>query len=74
MNEEMKASDLLRAAARLIDKAIAQLDPKEGTCDRCGHREFGNKPVAKVLEQLVDQPAKLRQQAARLETYADVGH
>lgn len=67
MNEEMKAPDLLRSAARLIERAVIQLDTGSTTCEHCHVPKFKNLLHAKAYQQLTDQPHKLTNLAGMLE-------
>jgi hypothetical protein len=68
----MSASDLLRAAARLIERALIQLDTRKSTCGSCGVEHFGNLPHAKAYKQLTDTPDKLQRTADTLEGKGDL--
>ena len=65
MNQEMQVPDLLRSAARLIDRALDQLNLIEAPC-RCGRPCFENRDHAQVNEQFAATPGKLREAASRL--------
>lgn len=62
------AQALLREAADLIARALAQLDTREETCGECHGPHFVNFAHAKVHRQFVEQPRKLREAAAHLDT------
>lgn len=65
---EPTPSELLRSAARLIDRAQTQLNLKEkSACSGCGSRVFENQTHARVNERIVDQPKKLRDLATALD-------
>jgi hypothetical protein len=65
MNKQMRAPDLLRSAARLVEEALKQMDMTETACT-CGARHFHNPVDAKVHEQFSETPRKLRDAADRL--------
>ena len=68
MNEEMKAPDLLRAAARLVDRAVLQLDMAPlPDCRECGRHRTSNVLHARIYEQLSDLPEKLKLAADKLD-------
>ena len=60
------ASDLLRKAAQLVDQAAKQLDTGYKRCADCRARVFHNYDHARVFEQIVAMPKKLRLAADRL--------
>lgn len=60
---ETTGADLLREAARLIDRAVLKLDTSSEHCPTCQRREFLNFPHAKLYEKLTDWPEKLRARA-----------
>lgn len=62
-NETMKAGDLLRSAAKLIDRAKAQLDVGEKPCRTCRCRVFDNPTHARVNERIAQMPTKLAEMA-----------
>lgn len=59
-------SILLQSAARLIERALIQLDLSEAPCPCCDAGQFYNLEEARVYEQLSDTPTKLRHAAARV--------
>jgi hypothetical protein len=61
------APTLLRSAARLIERALIQLDVQESRCVTCGIKRFTNLTHAKAYQQLTDQPDKLTRTADALE-------
>ncbi len=67
MATELDAPDLLRSAARLIERALIQLDVRESNCLECGTRQFRNLAHAKVYEVTTDKPRQLQEAASRLE-------
>ena len=64
---DMAPSGLLRAAARLVERALIKLDMTEAPCPHCAARLFENMDAARVYEQLTDLPEKLRNAAERVE-------
>lgn len=67
MNQEMKPAEQLRSAARLIERALTQLDLNERPCKDCGTRLFDNREHGKINEALVNVPERLRANADRLD-------
>lgn len=67
---DMKPADQLRSAARLVERALDQLDLKEAPCAHCGTRLFHNMPEAKINEALANTPERLRSAADRLDELA----
>lgn len=67
MNREMEAPELLRNAAKLVDRALLKLDMREYPCLECGTRHFRNRAHAKVYEALTNTPLRLQEAANRLE-------
>ncbi len=61
------APTLLRSAARLVEKALIQLDVKSAPCPHCATTLFHNREVARVYEMVTDTPDKLRRAAERLD-------
>lgn len=59
MATELGAADLLRSAARLIERALIKLDVREVKCGSCGLPHFENKEHAHAYRQLTDTPVKL---------------
>lgn len=70
MNQEMKASDLLRNAARLVDRAMLQLDHTFTPCRCCHVPVYRNTAQARIYERLTDTPEKLRGIADKLDEAA----
>lgn len=64
MNESMPPAALLRAAARLVERAHAQLDTRqvEG-CNCCGAKRFVNIQHARVADRIGETPRKLHDAA-----------
>lgn len=64
MNETMTPAGLLRAAARLVEKAHAQMDVRqvEG-CTCCGAKRFVNIQQARVADRIAETPRKLNESA-----------
>jgi hypothetical protein len=60
------APDLLRAAARLIDRSMAQLDLRKTGCPHCGAARYENQRDARTAEKLSAQAESLRRAAGRL--------
>jgi len=71
MNEDMSAANLLRAAARLVTKALVKLEMTEAPCPHCDTRLFKNRDHAKIFEQLGDAAGKMKRAALKLDE-ADV--
>ena len=67
MNEEMGAANLLRAAARLVERSLLKLDMREAPCPHCSARLFANIDQARVYEGLSDTPSRLLAAADRIE-------
>lgn len=68
MNETLNPPALLEAAARLVTRAIRQLDAtEEAPCPTCHLRRFRNKEEARVYESLSALPSRLRNAAAKLQ-------
>lgn len=66
MARELNASALLRNAARLVERALIQLNTTEVRCQCCNDRLFENIDHAKVYEQFTDLSVKLRAAADRV--------
>lgn len=66
MNTEMKAPDLLRSAAKLIERALVQLDTTSAPCPHCRTTLFRNLDHGRVTEQLSNLPGKLIALAGRI--------
>lgn len=64
---DMSAPDLLRSAARLIEKSLLKLDMAEASCPSCTARLFHDREHARVYESLANTPEKLRNVAERLD-------
>jgi hypothetical protein len=67
MNEEMSAPGLLRAAARLVDKAMAKLNATSAPCTCCDLPLYENVDHARVWQQLNELPKRLKEAAERLD-------
>lgn len=65
-NEQLPPPELLRAAARLIDLALAELDTTSAACTACNCKRYVNFDHARVYEQLQHVPARLRSASNRL--------
>jgi len=66
-NESMDAPGLLDAAARLVEKALGQLDTTEkGRCKECSHRWFNSMAQARAHENLLPLPSRLRSIAQKV--------
>lgn len=73
MNREMSASDLLRNAATLIDRALLKLDGTSAECAHCRSVQFKNRAQGRVYQQFAETPDKLKKAAARLENSEGAG-
>ena len=67
---DMSAPDLLRAAARLVSKALNSFNMGETRCESCAHRLFQNKGHARAYEKLSTLPGRLKQAADELQAAA----
>ena len=67
------AADLLRNAARLVERALIQLDMQEAACPHCDARTFANREHARVYEAVTNIPERLRNAAERLQEADRVG-
>ncbi len=67
----MDATGLLEAAARLVERAIIQLNVSKTECLGCGGQLFENRTHAKVYERITNTPDKLRDAAELLRTGSD---
>ena len=68
MNEQMTPAGLLRAAARLVERAHAQLDVTQvAGCQCCGAKRFANIQHARVADRIDETPRKLLESADILE-------
>jgi hypothetical protein len=67
LNPSMTPPNLLRAAARLIERALIRLDMREEKCERCSTKHYLNFEHAKVYQSLTDSPDKLERLAALLD-------
>lgn len=66
-NTEMPAPELLISAARLIERAAAQLNTTSRKCPCCNDDLYENLDHARVAnQQLKELPEKLRAAAARI--------
>ena len=66
-NHEMGARDLLLAAARLVERALLQLDGGQAPCCTCGRDLHRNIWHGRLLGQLGDLPDKLRRAAEQVD-------
>ncbi len=68
MNRDMTPAAMLRAAARLVERANAQLDvtPEQG-CTCCGAKRFRNIAHARAADRIGETPRKLNETADMLE-------
>lgn len=66
-NVEMAAPDLLRSAAKLIERAKKKLNVVEHKCGSCQNRVFENPKHARVFERITSIPSKLGELADVLE-------
>ena len=64
---DMCAADQLRSAARLVERAIIQLNMAEAPCPNCNARLFADRESARVYEGLSDTPDRLRKTAERID-------
>lgn len=68
MNETMNPAGLLRAAARLVERAHAQLDTRQvESCTCCGAKRFVDIQQARVADRINETPRKLNESADILE-------
>lgn len=67
MNESMRPADLLRAAARLIERAHDHIDVRAAPCPHCDVQLFENVTQARIRERLTETPGKLRAMARELD-------
>lgn len=65
--EPRSPADLLRAAAALVEAALAQLDRTETLCGACGQKHGTVYDHWKIGQQFEALPEKLRNAAARLD-------
>ena len=70
---EMPAYGLLRAAARLVERAVLKLNMAEAPCPHCGTRLFADIDHARVYEQLSGYKEKLENAADKVEASLVVG-
>lgn len=73
MNRDMSPPDLLRSAAKLIERALVQLDTTSAPCPHCRTTLFRNLDHGRVTEQLVNLPGKLIQLAGRIANSTEQG-
>lgn len=83
MNQEMGAAALLENAALLVERALGKMDTEQRQhCELCGSRRYRNITEARVHENLLAVPARLRTAAGKLSgqdqklamTFADEGN
>lgn len=67
MATELSAPELLRSAARLIERALIKLDMAEAPCPNCNARLFHDRDHSKAYEQLADFPNRLNGAAERIQ-------
>lgn len=68
MNESMSPAALLRAAAKLVERAHVQLDVRqEESCTCCGAKRFVSIQQARVADRINETPRKLYDAADILE-------
>lgn len=67
MNREMDAPGLLRSAARLVERALGQLNAARRVCPECSVLLYEDKDQGRVHEQFAETPRKLREAANRLD-------
>lgn len=65
-NETMSPVALLDAAAKLVERALGQLDATGDRCPTCNLKNFRNWSQAKVHRDLSAIPERLRQSSAQL--------
>lgn len=70
---EIGAADLLRSAARLVERAITKLNMAEATCPTCDARLFADRENARIYQALAETPERLRNTAERLDTATKEG-
>ena len=63
---EVGTADLLRSAARLVERALVKLNMTEAACPHCDSRTFANREHARVYEAVTNIPERLRNAAERL--------
>lgn len=66
MANELSAPDLLRSAARLVERALIQLNMTTVTCPVCHDELAENFDHWKVYQQFTDLPGKLNTAAERI--------
>lgn len=66
-NTEMDPPAQLRAAARLVERAMAGLNTKAEACGSCGRQQFSDKVEAGVFKRLEEIPRRLRESAEALD-------
>lgn len=64
---EMNAQGLLRAAARLVERAMTKLNMEQVDCVTCSHALFQNLDHARIHLQFEETPKKLRTAADLLD-------
>ncbi len=62
----LPAADLLRSAARLIERALIQLDMTYTECGECEHKHYNNRDHYFAYQGLTDTPTKLNRLADQL--------
>ena len=66
-------ADLLRSAARLVERAIVKLNMAEAACPTCDARLFADRENARIYQPLTDTPERLRNTADRLDAATKEG-
>jgi hypothetical protein len=70
-NHEMGPAELLVAAARLVERARAQMDSQTRQCKCCDFTMYRNVDQYKVWRSLAELPDKLRNSAFTIEGSTD---
>lgn len=66
-NTELPPAALLASAARLIERARAQLNARSRRCETCGGKHYENYEEWNVYSRIFEMPAKLKAMAHDLE-------
>ncbi len=67
MARELSTADLLRSAARLIERALIGLDVKHDFCETCTAIRYTNVIHKRTYDRFTDTPLKLREAADALD-------
>ncbi len=75
MNEQMTPELQLRAAARLVEQALAQLDGTSAPCRCCDRPTYANRMHSHIHARLRETPQRLKSAAEELkhEATGDTG-